>query len=48
MTVGCMNRELDETLAHAAASLDLAKGIRLDLAAGAAKAAPERLWRPII
>ncbi len=47
MTVGCMSRELDETLARAAASLDLARGIRLDLAAGA-KAVPERLWRPII
>jgi hypothetical protein len=45
MTVGCMCRELDETLARAAASLDLARGIHIDLEATAAAPVPGWLWR---
>jgi hypothetical protein len=45
MTVGCMSRALDKTLARAAASLDLARGIRLDLEMGAVTAASGCLWR---
>jgi hypothetical protein len=45
MTTRCMNQELDETLARAAASLDLARGIRVDLEAVAAPRNPGCLWR---
>jgi hypothetical protein len=40
-----MCRELDETLARAAASLDLARGIRFDLEAAVAGEVPGWLWR---
>ena len=45
MTVDCMTRELDLTLARAAQSLDFARGIRLDLEASVAAPAPGCLWR---
>jgi hypothetical protein len=45
MTVSCVNRDLDETLARAAESLDFARVIRIDLEASAVAGVPGRLWR---
>lgn len=45
MTVSCVCRDLDETLARAAESLDLARGIHIDLEASAVAEVPGRLWR---
>ncbi len=45
MTVDFMTRELDQTLEHAARSLDFARGIRLDLEASVATPTPGCLWR---
>ena len=45
MTLRYMSRELDDTLARAAASLELARGIRFDLEGSVAPRVPGCLWR---